>query len=239
MGHKVNPKIFRMGIINTWNSKWFADPKSYIPQLRQDLAIKKFMMKKLKEAGVSKIEVERGTNKTIINAHVIKPGIVIGRSGSGVDDIKKELETKILNKSKTSVKGKQQIVINIIEVSNPGVDAQVVTDMVIADIEKRMPFRRVMKQTLARAEKAGALGVKVEISGRLNGAEIARTEKLSWGRLPLHTLRADIDYCRGSAWTTYGQIGVKVWIYRGEVFSKGPRANQAAVAAPVAPTKKK
>lgn len=231
MGRKVNAKAVRIGVINGWSSKWFSS-KNYIPQLRQDLAIRKFLMARLKEAGIALVDIERGPAKLTINAYVVKPGLVIGKSGAGIEDIKKELQAKVLNKQVTSVPGKTALTLNVKELDNPGVNAQVVLDSVIAEIERRVPFRRAMKQAIGRVEKAGAKGVKIWISGRLNGAEIARAETLGSGQLPLQTLRADIDYSRGVARTMYGAIGIKVWIYRGEVFNKKNATTTATASKP-------
>ncbi len=220
MGQKVNPKIVRIGVINTWGSKWFAKKQKFIPQLRQDIAIRKFFMKKLKDAGIAQVDIERGPAKLGIAIHVVKPGVVIGKSGSGIDDLKKELYRQVLNKEATSVNEKLTVSINVKEIDNPNLNAQVVMDSIIVDIEKRVPYRRALKQAIQRVERAGAKGVKVLVAGRLNGSDIARTEMLATGQLPLQTLRADIDYTRGAAHTMYGKIGVKVWIYKGEVFNK-------------------
>ena len=212
MGHKVNPKIFRIGITQDWKSKWFSR-KNYQVYLEQDVKIRKFLRNKLKEAGLSDIEVERSANNIIINIFTSKPGVVIGRGGAGAEDLRKQIKEKVIKKPKISVK------INIKEIQKPNLNAQIICNNMIEQIEKRIPFRRVMKQTIDGVMKAGAKGVKVSVAGRLNGAEIARTEKLATGQLPLHTLRADIDYSRGVAATTYGAIGVKVWVYKGEVFA--------------------
>ncbi|MEA3463511.1 MAG: 30S ribosomal protein S3 [Patescibacteria group bacterium] len=218
MGQKVNPKIFRMGVIRTWNSKWFGSGKDYIKNFSQDIKIKKFLIQKLREAGVDRVEIERSANKISINVFTAKPGLIIGRGGAGVDDLKKEIHKKLLSRPCRVRLG--DIKLNITEVNRPNLSAQIIIQSIILDLEKRMPYRRVMKQAIARAERAGALGVRVVVKGRLNGAEIARSEMLTSGKVPLHTLRADIDYSRGVARTTYGAIGVKVWVYRGEVFKK-------------------
>ena len=215
MGHKVNPKIFRISVNDNWNSKWFASGKNYVVKLEEDIRLRKFLMKRLKEVGVDKVEILRNANKTTVNIWSSKPGMIIGRGGTGVEDLKKEIRVKILKTVRPA-----DVNLNIMEVSRPNLSAQIVLQSMISDIEKRMPFRRVLKQTLSRVEKAGALGVKVMVKGRLNGAEIAREEKLTWGKVPLHTLRADIDYARGAAHTTYGVIGVRTWIYKGDVFKE-------------------
>ncbi|MDD5043593.1 MAG: 30S ribosomal protein S3 [Patescibacteria group bacterium] len=220
MGHKVNPKSLRLGTIYTWNSKWFSDKKNYRKLLRQDVLIRDFLRERLKEASVEDVMIERNPSSITITIFVAKPGIVIGRGGSGIEDLKKELKKKIINKKSIADVGKVVININIKEVKNPNLSAPVVLRSMVADLEKRIPFRRVMKQAIGRVEKAGAIGVKVTVSGRLNGAEIARTETLSVGKIPLHTIRADIDYASDIAQTIYGVIGVKVWICKGEIFNK-------------------
>lgn len=212
MGQKVNPKIFRTGEsqIYTWNSKWFAK-KDYVARLRQDIGIRDFVKKILKDAAVAKIEIERTANAVTIIIHSAKPGLIIGHAGTGIEDLRKKIKDKFLDK-------KSALNVNVQEVASPSLASEVVLQGIIADIEKRVPFRRVMKQTISRVERAGAKGVKVVVSGRLDGAEIAREETLAWGKIPLHTLRADIDYASGPAFTIYGAIGVKVWIYKGEIF---------------------
>ncbi|KKQ56925.1 MAG: 30S ribosomal protein S3 [Parcubacteria group bacterium GW2011_GWA2_38_13] len=212
MGQKVNPIIFRMGQSQTWSSKWFSN-KDYATFLRQDLTIKKFLRGKLKEASVARIDIERSSGNIVVVIHTAKPGLVIGRGGEGVEVLKKQIQDELLTE-------KTHLTINIIEIKNPNTSAELVLQSVIVDLEKRIPFRRAMKQAIGRVQKTGVKGVKVICSGRLNGAEIARRETLSWGSLPLHTIRADVDYSRGAAQTTYGKIGVKLWIYKGEKFNK-------------------
>lgn len=219
MGQKINPKAFRIGVTRSWDSKWFAK-RNFSSFLKQDLVIRKYLKNKLRDAGLAKIEIERSAEKINIIIHAVRPGIIIGRSGVGIEQLKEELIKKILNKQETKTPGKISLNINIMEVDKPNLNAQVVVDNIIADLEKRIPYRRVMKQVISRVLRAGAKGVKVIVAGRLNGAEIARTETLTEGMIPLHTLRADIDYSRGAAQTIYGKIGVKVWIYKGEVFNK-------------------
>ena len=215
MGKKVNPKILRMGITKTWASVWFESGEKYIKNVRQDVLVRKYCIREFKEAGIDKVEIVRSINKIEITVATAKPGLIIGRGGNGVEDLKKKLHTQFLKNFRMG-----EISLNIKEANRPNLSSQILVQSMILDIEKRMPFRKVMKQTIGKAERAGALGVKVVISGRLNGAEIARREKLVFGKVPLQTLRADIDYARGAAHTTYGAIGIKVWIYKGEVFEK-------------------
>jgi len=215
MGKKVNPKVMRLGVIKTWPSVWFESGSNYIKNIQQDVAIRKHLIKTMREAGVDKVEVIRSLNKITIDIWTAKPGLIIGRGGNGVEDLKKKIHDQFLRNFRMG-----EINLNIKEVSRPQLSAQIAVQTTILDLEKRMPFRKVMKQLIGRVERGGALGVKVQISGRLNGAEIARTEKLVSGKVPLQTLRADIDYARGVANTSYGAIGIKVWIYKGEVFEK-------------------
>lgn len=215
MGQKVNPKGFRIGKIYTWNSLWFSE-KNYVSFLKQDLSIRKFLLDALKEAAVEKIIIERGAGDVKINVYTAKPGVVIGRAGSGIEDLKKKIQQKFFAP-------KQNININIKEVERPALSSSIVMQNVIADLEKRVPFRKAIKQAIGRVERAGAPGAKIMVSGRLNGAEIARVESITYGKIPLQTIRADIDYTRGAAQTIYGKIGVKVWIYRGEIFDKAEK----------------
>ncbi len=215
MGKKVNPKIFRIGVIKTWPSVWFEKGDQYVKNVKQDVNVRRHLIREHREAGIDKVEIIRGINKIEVNIWTAKPGIIIGRGGDGVEKLKKDLHDKYLKSFRM-----QEINLNIKEVSRPNLSAQIMVQAMIMEIEKRMPYRRVMKQAIARAERAGALGIKIVVAGRLNGAEIARSEKLVSGKVPLHTLRADIDYARGAARTTYGAIGIKVWIYKGEIFEK-------------------
>ncbi|MDI3496326.1 MAG: small subunit ribosomal protein [Patescibacteria group bacterium] len=221
MGKKVNPKIMRMGITKTWPSIWFEKGDNYIRNVRQDVLIRKQLIKEFKEAGVDKVEIARGLNRIDISIYTAKPGIIIGRGGNGVEDLKKRIHDKYLKNFRM-----QEINLNIKEASRPNLSAQILVQSMILDIEKRVPFRKVMKTTISKIERAGALGAKTVVAGRLNGAEIARSEKLVWGKVPLQTLRADIDYARGVAHTTYGAIGIKVWVYKGEVFEKEKAAGE-------------
>ena len=215
MGKKINPKIFRISVTKAWPSKWFADGKDYARNVEQDITVRRFILKDLREAGVDRVEIERNVKKISIGVYTAKPGLIIGRGGKGADDLKKKLHKKFLKNFKPS-----DINLNIFEFDRPSLSAQITVQMMAMDLEKRMPFRRIMKQTINRIERAGALGVKIVIAGRLNGAEIARSEMLTSGKVPLHTLRADIDYARGVAHTTYGVLGIKVWIYKGDKFDK-------------------
>ncbi len=215
MGKKVNPKIMRLGITKSWDSVWFESGQNYIKNVAQDIQVRRYIIKNFREAGIEKVEITRNLSNIRVDVWTGKPGLIIGRGGNGVEELKKTIHRRFLKTFRPN-----DIVLNIKESARPGVSAQIAVQSVILDLEKRMAFRRVMKQTLSRIERAGALGAKIVIAGRLNGAEIARTEKLVWGKVPLNTLRADIDYARGAASTTYGQIGVKVWVYKGEVFDK-------------------
>ncbi|MCL2335893.1 MAG: 30S ribosomal protein S3 [Firmicutes bacterium] len=215
MGQKVNPKGLRIGIIKEWDAKWFADKKSFSGLLKEDQEIRKYIKTKLFLAGVARIQIERAANKVKVSIHTAKPGIVIGRGGAEVEGLRKQLET---------MTGKQAN-INIVEIKNPEIDAQLVAENVASQLLKRIAFRRAMKQSVGRSMRMGAKGIKIACSGRLAGAEIARSEWYSEGKVPLHTLRADIDYGFAEANTTYGKIGVKVWIYKGEVL---PEARKTA-----------
>ncbi len=215
MGQKVNPKGLRIGIIKDWEGKWFANKKDFSSLLLEDVNIRKFIKEKLFQAGVSRIQIERAANRVKVTIHAAKPGIVIGRGGTEIEALRKQLEA-LTNK---------QVNVNIVEIKTPELDAQLVAENVASQLEKRIAFRRAMKQVVSRSMKMGAKGIKIACSGRLAGAEIARTEWYSEGKVPLHTLRADIDYGFAEANTTYGKIGVKVWIYKGEVL---PEAKPAA-----------
>lgn len=206
MGQKVNPHGLRVGIIKEWDSKWYAD-KDFDELLVEDYKIREFVKEKLFIAGVSRLQIERAANKIKLNVHTAKPGMVIGRGGSGVEELRKELE-KMTGKS---------VVINVEEIKVPELDAQLVAENIASQLERRVSFRRAMKQAIQRTMRSGAEGMKTSISGRLGGADMARTEGYSEGTIPLQTLRADIDYGFAEADTTYGKLGVKVWLYKGEV----------------------
>ncbi|HNW09286.1 MAG TPA: 30S ribosomal protein S3 [bacterium] len=225
MGQKVHPKSFRLKVNKTWDSRWFND-RDFPELLRQDVRIRKFILNKFRNAGVSNVDIERSANQLTVNMHCAKPGLIIGRGGQGAEDLKKEIQNKFLKDGFSRKKGIKNINLNILEIEKPNLDATVVMQQVIADLEKRIPFRRAVKQAMGRVEKAGAQGVKISVAGRLNGAEIARTEMFASGKIPLHTLRADIDYSRAAAQTIYGKIGVKVWIYKGEVFNQETNSNK-------------
>ena len=208
MGQKVNPHGLRVGVIKDWDSRWFTtDKKEFGALLLEDHNIRKFLKNKLYSAGVAKIEIERSANKIKLDLHVAKPGVVIGRAGAGIEALKAELEKMT----------KKNIIVNIVEVKAIDKNAQLVAENIALAIERRVAFRRAMKQAVQRALKAGAKGIKVAASGRLGGAEMARTEGYSEGNVPLQTLRSDIDYGFAEADTTYGKIGIKVWICNGEV----------------------
>lgn len=207
MGQKVHPTGVRVGVIKDWNSKWYADSKHFADYLVEDQKIRKFLKKKLYVAGISKIEIERTEKFVKVNVFASKPGIIIGKGGTGADELRTEL-TKLSNKD---------INLNIIEVKNIDTDAQLVAENIAGQLERRISFRRAMKQCMQKAMKSGALGIKTAVSGRLGGADMARTEFYKEGNIPLQTLRADIDYGFAEANTTYGKTGVKVWIYKGEV----------------------
>ncbi|MGB0757791.1 MAG: 30S ribosomal protein S3 [Patescibacteria group bacterium] len=218
MGQKVNPKSFRIGVTRTWTSRWFSQ-KQYAKFLEQDVRIKKHIKRTYKDAGIDRIEIERSPGKVNVIIHTAKPGLIIGRGGQAIEALRKEVSMKFI-KDRTL-----DINISIQEIKQPNLSAEVVMQGMIMEIEKRVPFRRVLKRSIENVMRAGAQGVKVSVAGRLNGAEIARTEMLSEGKVPLHTLRANIDYARGMARTTYGAIGIKVWIYRGEVFTDNMKAD--------------
>lgn len=214
MGHKVHPKAFRLAVTRDWDATWFAGDKQFAALLREDVRIRDFLKKSLKDAQVSKIAIERSRGNLIINIHAAKPGVVIGRGGAGIT----ELTTKL--KKQYFAGRKVNLSINVKEIENPTLSASVIGQQIVSDIERRLPFRRAMKSAIERVLKSGGEGVKITIGGRLNGAEIARVENLASGKVPLHNLRADIDFARETAHTIYGAIGVKVWINRGEKFHK-------------------
>jgi len=207
VGQKVDPRGLRLGIVRDWDAKWFANKKNFSDLLIEDVKLREFIKKKLYPAGIARVQIERTANRVRIAIHTAKPGIVIGRGGTEVEALRKTLE---------KMSGRQ-VSINIVEIKAPELDAQLVAENVAAQLVRRIAFRRAMKQAVGRSMKMGAKGIRIAVSGRLGGAEIARSEWYSEGKVPLHTLRADIDYGFAEAKTTYGKIGIKVWIYRGEV----------------------
>jgi small subunit ribosomal protein S3 len=226
VGQKVHPIGFRLGVIRTWDSKWYEE-KNYAKWLHEDIHLREFVKEKLGQAGISRIEIERAANKVKINVHTARPGIVIGKRGAGIETIKKDLQALTQN----------EVYLNVVEVRKAEVDAQLVAENIATQLERRIAFRRAMKKAVQTAQKFGAKGIRVACSGRLGGAEMARYEWYREGRVPLHTLRADIDYGFAEAKTTYGKIGCKVWIMKGEVLPQsaanrapraaGPRADRA------------
>ncbi len=217
MGQKVNPHGMRIGIVKTWDAKWYAD-KDYAANLYEDIKIREYLKDSLKSTGVSRIETERFKNRLKLTIHTAKPGMVIGRGGSGIEQLKQSL-TKLTDK---------KIDINIAEIKQPDMDATLVAENIASQLERRIAFRRAMKQAVGRTMRMGAKGIKITVGGRLGGAEIARSESYREGSIPLHTLRADIDYGTAEAHTTYGRIGIKVWIFKGEIL---PEKKQLAKAA--------
>jgi small subunit ribosomal protein S3 len=220
MGQKVNPIGFRLGITRTWDSRWFAK-RDYAQLLHEDIALRKFLKQKLYSAGISKIDIERAASKVKINVHTARPGIVIGKKGAGVEQLKAEVQKL----------SKNEVFLNIIEVKKPEANATLIAENVGAQLEKRVAFRRAMKKCMTAAFKQGIKGIKIRVSGRLGGAEIARTEWYSEDSVPLHTLRANIDYGTAEARTTYGVIGIKAWVYHGEMATLKKQAIQEAKAA--------
>lgn len=217
MGQKIHPTGFRVGVIRDWDSRWYANKKNFGDYLVEDVQIRKLIKRSLFQAGISRVEVERTQSRLRVFIHAAKPGVVIGRGGAGVETLRQQLE---------QLTGKQ-IAVNIMEVKSPDTDAQLVAESVAASLEKRISFKRAMKQAVTRAMRQGAKGIKVMVSGRLGGAEMSRTEWYWEGTVPLHTLRADIEYGFTEARTTFGQIGVKVWVYKGEIFASKQRVGGA------------
>jgi len=210
MGQKVNPRSLRLGITTTWHSRWYAGKRSFAKNLHADLELRKVLYDKLKTAGVVKIEIERSAKKVVANISAAKPGLIIGRQGVAIDDLRAMLSKQF----------NENIEVNILEVKDPDLSSCLIGEMVAGQIEKRIAYRRAVKMALKKAMEGGAKGVKILISGRLNGVEIARKEYYKEGNIPLHTLRADVDYATARANTTYGVIGIKVWIFKGLIFKK-------------------
>ncbi len=215
MGQKVNPHGFRVGVIKNWDSRWFAKDSTFGDTLVEDYNLRKYLKKTLAAAGVAKVEIERDDKRVRLHIHCAKPGIVIGSKGSEIEKLREKCQA-ILGKT---------VVINIVEIKNPDANAQLVAENIAVQLEKRISFRRAMKLAIGRAMRLGVKGIKTKCSGRLGGAEIARSESYHEGTIPLQTLRADIDYGFAEANTTYGRIGVKVWIYKGEVLNENRRSN--------------
>lgn len=216
MGQKVNPTGLRVGVIKDWESRWYADKSQFADTLHEDYEIREFLFKELASAGVPKIEIERDAKRVRINIHCAKPGVAIGKGGAGIEKLKADCEKKL---------GKE-VSLNIIEIKQPDLDAQLVAEGIAAQLEKRVSYRRALKLAIGRTMRLGAKGIKAQVSGRLGGAEIARSESYHEGTIPLQTIRADIDYGFAEADTTYGRIGVKVWIYKGEVLHDTRKANK-------------
>lgn len=214
MGQKVNPNGLRIGIIKDWNSEWYADKKDIAKFIKEDEVVRTFIKKKYYQSAISSIKIERSEGKIVIFIYTGRPGTLIGKQGAGIEQMKAEVQKLV---------GDKFVVINIMEVKNPDMDAQLVAENIAAQLEKRIAFRRAMRSAMQRATRAGAKGIKTCVSGRLDGAEIARNEHYHEGSIPLHTLRADIDYGFAEARTTFGIIGVKVWVYKGEILGKPAR----------------
>lgn len=216
MGQKINPTGLRIGVIKNWESRWYADSSKFGDTLVEDYKLREYLLEKLAPAGVPKIEIERDANRVYVNIHCAKPGMVIGRQGAEIEKLKKICEKKL---------GGKEVSLNIIEIKQPDLNAQLVAESIASQLERRVSFRRALKQAIGRTMKLGAKGIKTQVSGRVGGAEIARTETYHEGTIPLQTIRADIDYGFAEAKTTYGRIGVKVWLYRGEVLRESRNTN--------------
>lgn len=221
MGQKIHPTGFRLGITKDHQSCWYADSKRYPELLQEDRLIRKYVNKELNNAGISQVRIERKADQIDLAIHTARPGVVVGRGGSGIEKLRTELQTSVGNN--------RQIRINVIEVPRVDADAALIAEYITQQLERRVSFRRVVRQAIQRAQRAEVLGIKIQVSGRLNGAEIARTEWVREGRVPLHTLRADIDYSYRTALTIYGILGVKVWVFKGEII---PGQEEAAAAVP-------
>jgi len=219
MGNKVNPIGLRLGINRTWDSRWFA-AKGYADLLHQDLALKQFLTKRLKQAGVSRIVIERPAKRARITIYTARPGVIIGKKGSDIEKLRQDL----------SKMTKTDVALNIVEIRKPEIDAKLVAENIAQQLERRVAFRRAMKRAVQSAIRLGAQGIRINCGGRLGGAEIARTEWYREGRVPLHTLRADIDYGEATAFTTYGACGVKVWVFKGEILAHDPMAQDKRLA---------
>ncbi len=232
MGQKISPRGLRIGVIESWRSKWYGNKKNFARYLGQDRKIRKYVKEKLSNAGISKVEIERAATRIKVNIFSAKPGLVIGKKGKDIEELRAKLRSLVNAKSKASdsTVEDREVSLNIIEARKADMDAQLVAESIAFQLERRVNFRRAMKEAVSRAMRIGAEGIKVNVSGRLNGADIARTEKYFEGRVPLHTLRADIDYGFAEANTTYGIIGVKTWVFKGEKFSPGESVPVEAMA---------
>lgn len=220
MGQKVNPIGLRLGVNRTWDSRWYANEKDYAGLLHEDLKIREFLKKKLAQAGISKIVIERPAKKARVTIHSARPGIIIGKKGADIDKLRKEI----------SMMTDSEVHLNIVEIRKPEIDAKLIAENIAQQLERRVAFRRAMKRAVQSAMRLGALGIRINSGGRLGGAEIARTEWYREGRVPLHTLRAEVDYGEGSAFTTYGVCGIKVWVFKGEVMAHDPMAQDKRLA---------
>ena len=217
MGQKINPTGLRIGVIKNWESRWYAAPEKFADTLVEDYNLREYLLEKLAPAGVPKVEIERDAKRVYVNIHCAKPGMVIGRQGAEIEKLKKICEKKL---------GGKEVSLNIIEIKQPDLNAQLVAESIAAQLERRISYRRALKQAIGRAMKLGAKGIKTQVSGRVGGAEIARSESYKEGTIPLQTIRADIDYGFAEAKTTYGRIGVKVWLYRGEVLHESRNSSR-------------
>lgn len=215
MGHKVNPIGLRLGINRTWDSRWYAEGADYSRMLHEDLAIRRYVHKQLVQAGVSKVIVERQASKVRVSVHTARPGVVIGKRGADIEKLKQALQAMT----------ESEVTVNIVEIRKPEVDATLIAENVAQQLERRISFRRAMKRAVQSAMRLGAGGIRINVGGRLGGAEIARVEWYREGRVPLHTLRADIDFGRVTAQTAYGALGIKVWVFKGEIFAHDPMAH--------------
>lgn len=222
MGQKVNPVGLRLGINKTWDSRWFSQ-RDFAKNLNEDLNVRKFVIKKYGDAGVAKVEIERAAKQLTVKLHTAKPGKIIGKQGKGIETIRDEIKSVLKAADRT-------IKVDVFEIKSPDINSQLAAISVAQQLEKRVSFRRAMRKVMQQAMKAGAKGIKVRVAGRLNGAEMARTEWYMEGRVPLHTLRADIDYATSEALTTYGLIGVKVWIFKSEIYGKVTGAKNSKTA---------
>ncbi len=210
MGQKVNPKSMRIQINTTWDSSWYADKRNYAKYLHRDIELRDELNKRLRNAGIEKVEIQRSNKKVVVNVHTSKPGVIIGKQGESIDKLREKLQKRFHD----------QFEINILEIKKPDISAKIIGQNIAQQIEKRISYRRAAKQAIQRAIDAGAKGIKIQLAGRLNGVEIARSEFYKDGNIPLHTFRADIDYARVRAETTYGTIGIKIWVYKGNIYKK-------------------